>query len=54
MLVDTGEHLDLCVRVEEGEEADDGEGKKDLCEVQSENPSGHMLHSAYSMVRYIS
>ena len=37
-------HLYLCVRVEQSQEAEDDEGKKDLGEVQSENPSGHMLH----------
>ena len=32
------------MRVEESQESEDDEGKKDLGEVQSENPSGHMLH----------
>lgn len=41
------------MRVKEGQEGDDGEGKEDLGEVQCENPSGHMLHPANSMVRYI-
>ena len=41
--------LDLCVRVKESQEGYDDEGKKNLAEVQGENPSGHMLHPAYSM-----
>ena len=39
-------HLYLWGRVEESQEAEDDKGKKDLGEVQSENPSGHMLHPA--------
>ena len=47
---DDGGHLDFCVRVKEGQEGDDGEGKEDLGEVQCKNPSGHMLHPADWMV----